>query len=272
MIVLFCLFVFTTAVFPDSQKTTIYFYTSETNINNFASLKMEFDRYLAQFGAYEFQPFKDRWAFETRIKKAGGGLVVLSSWHYREIHKTVNLKPVLIGLRDGRKSQKRILVVPNGQTSLSAAIDSVSSAADEQLTRDLCEKMMTPPLLDPNGGLRILAVPKDIDALMSVGFGISKAALTTENAFHKLSLVNPALHRKMKILIQGQDTYLPVVAVLSKGSENVYRLLNIIEKMPQDEDGRNRIGMLGLDGWHKVDPADEKKLELNNCQSGTKAK
>lgn len=30
-------------------KIKIYFYSSETNINNFRSLKMEFDRYLSRF-------------------------------------------------------------------------------------------------------------------------------------------------------------------------------------------------------------------------------
>jgi hypothetical protein len=39
-------------------KIKTYFYSSETNINNFEFLKMEFERYLFQIrGRYEFQSF-----------------------------------------------------------------------------------------------------------------------------------------------------------------------------------------------------------------------
>jgi len=61
-----------TAIFnvlsPAADKTMIYFYSSETNINNFKSLKMAFDQYLSKFGPYEFQPFRGRKAFEKHIE------------------------------------------------------------------------------------------------------------------------------------------------------------------------------------------------------------
>jgi hypothetical protein len=49
-------------------KIKIYFYSSETNINNFKSLKMEFHRYHSKFGLYEFQPFSARHVFEEHVK------------------------------------------------------------------------------------------------------------------------------------------------------------------------------------------------------------
>ena len=49
-------------------KTMVYFYSSETNINNFKSLKIEFDRYLSKQGPYEFQPFSSREDFEKHVK------------------------------------------------------------------------------------------------------------------------------------------------------------------------------------------------------------
>jgi len=63
------------AAFAEPDKTTVYFYSSETNINNFKSLKMEFDKYLSRFGTYEFQPFSNREDFGQHnrgLKKQGG--------------------------------------------------------------------------------------------------------------------------------------------------------------------------------------------------------
>ena len=55
-------------------KYTIYFYNPETNINNFASLKIEFDRYLSDYGLFKFQPFSDRKIFEKFIAGKNDGV------------------------------------------------------------------------------------------------------------------------------------------------------------------------------------------------------
>ena len=60
----FCVAIYTFAV----SNATIYFYSTETNINNFKSLKMEFDRYLSKLGSFEFQPFIAKETFEKHIK------------------------------------------------------------------------------------------------------------------------------------------------------------------------------------------------------------
>ena len=49
---------FICTIFADTQK--VYFYTSENNIDNFKSLKVNFDNYLQEFGDYEFQAFSDK--------------------------------------------------------------------------------------------------------------------------------------------------------------------------------------------------------------------
>jgi len=49
-------------------KIKIYFYSFETNIINFKSLKMAFGQYLSKFGPYEFQPFSSRDVFDKQVK------------------------------------------------------------------------------------------------------------------------------------------------------------------------------------------------------------
>ncbi len=104
-----------------SGKIKIYFYSSETNINNFKSLKMEFDRYLSKFGPYEFQPFSSRDVFEKQVKGKENCLLLLSSWHYRHIHKKYALTPALTGVRNGKKYQRKILVTSQKPADIKAA-------------------------------------------------------------------------------------------------------------------------------------------------------
>lgn len=240
-------------------KIKIYFYSSETNINNFKSLKMEFDRYLSQFGPYEFQPFSARDVFETQVKGKKDCLLLLSSWHYRHIHKTYALTPALTGVRNGQKYQRKILVTgekaPDIETAKPGLIASASTLHYTlSVLRDMLKKQTTQPF-------SVLTVPKDIDALMSVGFGMAKMAFASENAFHELKGVNPRLCQKMQIMAEGDKTLLLIVARPQGAGEGGLKALNIIKNMAQNPDGQKRVRMLGLDGWADLDASDLSKLE-----------
>ena len=248
--VVFCL---TIAAFAMADKTTIYFYSSETTINNFKSLKMEFDRYLSRFGPYEFQPFSDREAFERHVKDKEKCLLLLSSWHYRNIHKEYSLKVALAGTRKGKKYQKRVLVardesVETGRIASASSVQHTSSCLQTMLKR----KVDT---------AKILTVPKDIDALMSVGFGMSKLALITRNALDELKMVNPALHQKMKIMAEGERSLLLILAIPERFTREAKKISTVIQNMAVDPDGKEKLRMLGLDGWQTLDPSDRSRLE-----------
>ncbi len=246
------------SVAPD--KIMIYFYSSETNINNFKSLKIGFDRYLAEHGAYEFQPFEDRGTFEKHVKDKSKCLLLLSSWHYRNIYKDYCLKLALAGTRNGKKFQQRILVARGTFPDIESLKGvRIASASSVQHTKSVLMGMFKN--MDALEKARILTVPKDIDALMSVGFGMSKAALTTRNAFEELKTVNPTLYRKMKILAEGQESFLLLLAVPEGFMERAVKTLNVIKSMPMNRDGKKKMKMLGLDGWHELDTSDRLKLE-----------
>ena len=248
--VVFCV---TFAAFASTDKTTVYFYSSETTINNFKSLKMKFDRYLSKFGPYELQPFSDREAFEKHVKNKERCLLLLSSWHYRKIHKEYSLKPALAGTRKGKKYQKRILVARDELVKTGR----IASASSVQHTSS-CLRAILKRKVDTS---KILTVPKDIDALMSVGFGMSKLALTTRNALDELKMVNPTLHQKMKILAEGERSLLLILAVPERFRKDAKKIVTVIQNMATDPVGKEKLRMLGLDGWQTLDPSDRSRLE-----------
>ena len=250
--VVFCA---TFVAFATADKTTIYFYSSETTINNFKSLKMEFDRYLSRFGPYELQPFSDREAFEKHVKGKEQCILLLSSWHYKKIYKEYSLKAALAGTRDGKKYQKRILVSKDEAVK----VGRVASASSMEHTSSTLNVMLREKALIDK--ITILTVPKDIDALMSVGFGMSKLALTTRNALNELKMANPVLHQKVKVLAEGEESLLLIVAVPERFMKDAKKLVTVIQKMTADPEGKEKLRMLGLDGWQTINPSDRLKLE-----------
>ena len=246
-------------VLAKPDKIIIYFYSSETNINKFKSLKMEFDSYLAKFGDYEFQPFSDRKTFEEHVRDKKQSLLLLSSWHYTLIHKEYSLKPVLVGVKNDQKYQKRILVTSDSSADIaSIKTGQIASASSVQHTISTLREIFKGD--DAVEDLRILTVPKDIDALMSVGFGMAKSALTTESSLENLEMLNPPLYKKMRVLGESEESLLLVVAVPENFAESAEGIVNILHDMSTNPDGEKRIKMLGLDALQTLDPSDESKL------------
>ncbi|MEZ4525291.1 MAG: hypothetical protein R2941_05155 [Desulfobacterales bacterium] len=238
----------------------IYFYSSETNINNFKSLKMEFDTWLSGRGPYEFQPFSDRQTFEKHIRGKRNCLVLLSSWHYSIIGKEYGLVPLLTGVRSGKKYQKRILVAASesgGPDILQKG--PVASAGSQDYTRsELLGMFGEKTAVD---SARILTVPKDIDALMSVGFEMSKSALITESTLHNLKNTDPVLYKKMKTVGAGRESLLLILAAPRSFADGARNLVQLIQEMPKHSGGADIVKMLDLDGWQPHDPSDNSKLE-----------
>jgi hypothetical protein len=245
----------TLTAFATGDKIIIYFYSSETSINNFKSLKMEFDRYLSRFGQYELQPFSDRESFDEHIKDKEQCVLLLSSWHYAKIYKDNALIAALAGTRNGEKYQKRILVAKDE----SVKTGRIASASSIQHTSSYLKKMLKGNYAVDT--TQILTVPKDIDALMSVGFGISALALTTRNALNELQAVNPTLCQRMKVLGEGDASLLLIVAVPERFINGSQGIIAALKNMPTDPEGRENLRMLGLDGWQSIDPSDTVKLE-----------
>ena len=108
---------------------------------------------------------------------------------------------------------------------------------------------------------RVLTVPKDIDALLSAGLGVTKLAFASKNAFDELKGINPGLCRKMKVVAEGDKTLLLIVALPQGFTANRKKTVDMIKNMSLNPDGKKRIRMLGLDGWQELDASDRSRLE-----------
>ncbi len=248
-----------------NSKYTIYFYNPEININNFASLKSEFDKYLSGYGPFQFQPFSDRETFEKFIVGKNDGIFLLSSWHYRYLKEKCPIESVFVGVSKGKSTHRKILLTKKGITSIDLLKDNtVASSGSEDYTKNLLQQMLGKGGNSIVDSLNILTVPKDIDALMAVGFGMANCALATENSFAKLMAINPKqyeMQRQLAVSAVSKETLLQIVAAPKQSDENIGLLLTLIETMGRVPEGRKNLKMIGLDGWKKLGEAERILLE-----------
>ena len=229
-----------------TEMKKVLFYTTDSNINNFKSLKISFDRYLQQFGLYEFQPFSDKSTFE-RYLTSDNLIVILSSWHYQQISKTYNLQAKLVGKKQNSITNRIILV---GQKNMPLK-GVVTSAYDKEYARKTLDK------LADNADLRVLVVPKEIDALMSVGFGMSNFALVSQDSLTLLKEINPMLADNLTIYKKSDPVYRMLLAY--SGAENK-KLIELFLNMGKDKESKDILNMIGIDGMQELTPVDLRRL------------
>jgi len=219
-----------------ANDTKIYFYSTDININNFKSLKISFDRYIQDYGKYQFQPFSNKNTFEEQLKY-DDSVFILSSWHYKKISKKYNLEALLVAQKKGTITDTKILV---GKKK-SSVKGLVTSAYDISYTKELLSKL-TKNKID---NLPILIVPKEIDALMSVSFGMSDFALVSKDSLSFLQSVNPSLTKDFQIFSESEPKFRMVLAnnKIKKNKQEIVTMFNDMSKKPK---GQNILEMMGI--------------------------
>lgn len=234
-----------------ADKLKVYFYTTEAHIKNFKALKVGFDNYLSKHGDYEFQPFNDKKTFEKYLKDKYF-IVILSSWHYEKLFKEYNLEAKLVAQKEDTILDTKILVGHIKNEKLNGI---VTSAYDAQYTRELLSTLTE----NKSDNLSVLIVPKEIDALMSVGFGMSKFALVSRDSLNLLQSINPFLSKNLKIYKESKPTYRMLVACNDMDKEK-FKLMYIFQRMDSNSDGKNVLKMIGVDKLVVLDSNDTKNI------------
>lgn len=235
------------------MRPTIYFYNTETNINNFVTLKMAFDVYLTDHGSYYFQPFDIKYNFES-VTKEKGGIYLLSSWHLKELQqRKVPMEIALVGTSKGNTMQRKVLSAKKDIVNVAMLKNSVVAAAgSEEYVHSILKQILGKEQEVLLNDIKILIVPKDIDAVMAVGFGMATAAISAESGLDKLAMINPKQFKELHSLGFSEKDYLLIAATLKKPDQQERQVLEELRKMSETDAGVTNLKMLGIDGWRAV--------------------
>lgn len=220
-----------------AQDTKIYFYTTDVNINNFKSLKTSFDDYFNEFGQYEFQPFSDKKTFEQQLQDQKS-ILILSSWHYKKICKNYNLEALLVAQKKGSITDTKVLVGKYGAQFEGL----VTSAYDKEYTQELVQKLTN----KKTKNTPVLIVPKEIDALMSVSFGMSNFALVSKDSLEFLKKINPMLTKQLHIYKESEPKY-RILLANNKIEKNKNAIISIFNTMSVSKKGKEILNSMGID-------------------------
>ena len=188
----------------------------------------------------------------------------MSSWHFRQLKRKfqIDVEAKLVGVSKGKATYEKILTTKDNVININLLKGkTIASSGNEDYTKNVLMQMLGEGKRNIVNSMKILTVPKDIDALMAVGYGMADSALTTESSLVKLAAINPKQFGFLRPLAKSEEILRPIVAAPKQSDENIKWLLTIIEKMETLDAGKTKLKMLGVDGWKKVEELERIFLE-----------
>ena len=245
-----------------SEPITVYHYNPESHNDRNLVLKNTFDRYFGSRLNMQLQPVEDRKAFQQLVEKSKEAIFIMSDWHYHQLASANRLLvPCLRGLEDGKDTFRKLLIgnSPNllqkKNTGITLAVSGPQGYVDTLLAN---MQINTNPVTLNNA--KYLTVPKDIDALMAVSFGLADAALASEVSFEKLSQLNQEAYKNLQVLGRSTPQKSLVVVVNRENLLKLQPALDAIASMPQSPDGKLGLNLMGLDKWKRLPLTTEAKV------------
>lgn len=230
-----------------AQTIIVYHFNPESHSDRNLVLKNTFDQYFQVSHNIVLQPVEERSTFESLIAEKPISLFIMSDWQFHQLEANSNdLIPYLRGLKNNNDTFHKLLI---GKAPLSPQHATVAVSGTEDYVHSLLTEMRLNASPLPMQQLRLLTVPKDIDALLAVSFGMADAALATENSYEKYELLYRNEYQQLKILGTSQPQKRLVVALFQQHLPALQTALDALLDMDQSPNGLLGLKLLGLDEW-----------------------
>jgi len=240
-----------------AQNPEFFFFSPDFGPGNLSGLTEAAEAYFDE-AEYDvgFQPFARFEDFEREYVRRKPQFVVAPQRVVKDRCLSSKLLPLAHPVRGGQGFGRRSLMagpaisktsgLKNGSVAatLPSGSDTIRSAALAQLRHDF-------------PSIRIIPVPKDIDALLAVGFGQVDAAFVSNTQFGQLAKINPRLTDKLHDLGYTEEIPFPTVYATEFATpQDIEGLRSAMHTINETGTGKRLTALLGYDGWNLVNPAD----------------
>jgi len=239
----------------------LFFFSPDFSPGNLSVLTQAVDAYLREAGTEtRFQAFVRFEDFRREVAAQRPDFIVVPDWAATPACLGFELTPLAKPVRGGESVGRKALI----------ARSSVGSLAD---LRNASIAATVPPGGSPNGsgldrirreqpGVRIIQVPKEIDALLAVAFGQVDAAYVSTRQFDMFAGVNPKLGTELKEIGYAEAMPFPLIyATANADSTEIAQIRKAVAGVSTSGTGKRLVGLLGYDGWVVVEdsPAEQRR-------------
>jgi len=244
-----------TAIAGDSQATKLFYFNPDSPQSNLSRLKRDMDNFLArsQF-SITFQPFAHLVDFEKQLKEQPPAFLFVPNWYLKKYGQNLRLHPLLIPVRDGKTTYRKVLLAAKGTTldlanthHFTVAMTSMGPDGDAVLKEMLALHGAT------TNQVTTIIVPKDMDALFALALGQVNMALVAKENMEQMAKINPNILQSIHPLLESKPIPMPVLCFTEgvASTNDIQQIKKIF--MPQtDKRHPNIMEMLQYNEWQDV--------------------
>ena len=252
-------FIFALLAYPASaaaEPVRLFYFSPDFSPGNLSVLTQAAESYFRESKAdTRFQAFVRYEDFEREVAAQKPEFVVVPDWANAVGCLGTDLRALAKPVRGGESHGRKALVarpsirslrdIANG--SIAATVPPEGLAPGSGLERIRRE----------HPGVKIIPVPKEIDALLAVAFGQVDAAYVSTGQFALLAGVSPKLGTDLKEIGYAESTPFPMIYATAYASDaQIDSVRDAVATVAATGSGKRLIGLLGYDGWVSVDKAE----------------
>jgi ABC-type amino acid transport substrate-binding protein len=246
-------FLFLAAPVRAQPGASLFFYSPDFSPGNLSVLKQAAEAYLAESGMpVRFQAFVRFEDFRRELATQQPEFVVVPHWAGGAECIGPGTRAIAAPVRSGETFGRKALVTSRtvkrvselASGSIATTVPPGGVAVGSELDR----------LRREHPTLHVIAVPKDIDALLAVAFGQVSAAYVSIRQLGIFAAANPKLGGELKEIGYAESMPFPMVyATASAKAEQIEKLRSAAMNVAASGTGKRLVGLLGYDGWVAVD-------------------
>ena len=254
-----------------ADPVRLFYFSPDFSPGNLSVLTQAAESYFRESKAdTRFQAFVRYEDFAREVAAQKPEFVVVPDWANATGCLDTELRALAKPMRGGESHGRKALVARRSirsfadirDGSIAATVPPGGSPSDPGLARIRRE----------HPRVRIIPVPKEIDALLAVAFGQVDAAFVSTGQFGLLAGVSPKLGTDLKEIGYAESTPFPMIYATAYASDaQIENVRSAISTVASTGTGKRLIGLLGYDGWAPVEKteADTRKTKraVAMCES-----
>jgi hypothetical protein len=230
-----------------------YYFNPDSPQSNLGRLKQEFEAYFSDKDfSFSFQPFTHFVDFHRLNSKNRPSFILVPEWYYRKYGQELGLHPLLVPVRNGSTTYKKVLLVSQSAAPASSDYEIISFATTMGLNGEsaVIKELVAEELVSLEQ-LNIINVPKDLDAILALVLGQVKMALVAQDNLQNISEINPRIIKTIKNLEKSITVPMPILCYLEGRveSSDVNKLIKTFREMTAEQPRNKIMEMLKIDDW-----------------------
>lgn len=246
------------ALFPSAafSADSLLYYDPDANHQAIVSISNAFNTYLTnQKVDVKFQAVQNKEQFESLMQQGGGNVAIVSAAYVRDPKASVKLKPVLVPAQKGEVYYRKWLMDKGDDKTPFSAKTIAVTLPNKSALNEASDAIVTGLKKSGinAGGVIVVPVGKDIDALLALAFGTVQAALVTPSSFEVLRRINPSAAQQLHKVYETDNILRPPFCTRAGGAASP-TLLAALSQMKNDDEGKRALQTMGFDDWVTFQP------------------